>query len=248
MKNNIFILSVCLILLISCQETPKHRPGEYLVHKTATPINVVTQKIDLNWEQAPAVTQFIYPWRTEEVPFTSFKALWDDRYFYFLFQVEDAEIITQIDSSLSDEMQAVNSDRVEIFFKADDQMDPYYSLEMDALGRVLDTEGHNYRKVDFDWDWPQGELSVTSFTEKKGYVVQGSISLLSLRRLGMLREDMILQAGLYRGEYISKGQHETSVKWISWIKPDSKKPDFHIPSSFGLLHLIQKESFGFWSN
>ena len=116
-------------------------------------------------------------------------------------------------------------------------MNPYYALEMDALGRVLDTQGRFYRNIDYDWDWPEGQLILKASIDDTGYWVEGSISFESLRQLGMYKDDQILKAGLYRGEYQTKENEEIETKWISWILPDSPKPDFHIPSSFGILKL-----------
>lgn len=234
-----YIFIIFLFPLLSCSQSPKLQPGELAIQKTSTTIEVDGDGTDPAWQQATTHSNFSYPWREEEAPSTSFKALWDDENFYFLYFAVDDEIITKIDTSLNEEMQAVNSDRVEIFFKSDDKMNPYYALEMDALGRVLDTEGRYYRDVDFDWDWPSGELVVKASKNETGYFVEGSISLESLRNLGMLGDDRVLQAGLYRGEYLTNVQQETKVKWISWIMPDSEKPDFHIPSSFGRLHLVE---------
>ena len=136
------------------------------------------------------------------------------------------------------EKDVVESDRVEIFFKADDKMNPYYALELDALGRVLDTEGKFYRDIDFDWTWPEGHLKVKANTDQEGYTVEGSISFESLRKLGMYKDDKILNAGLYRGEYgTTESSGKVQTKWISWVIPKSEKPDFHIPSSFGVLKL-----------
>lgn len=41
-----------------------------------------------------------------------------------------------------------------------------------------------------------------------------------------------LYLGLFRGEFDSMEWDEKTINWISWIRPTSKKPDFHIPSAF----------------
>ena len=53
----------------------------------------------------------------------------------------------------------------------------------------------------------------------------------------MYKDDNILKAGLYRGEYVTLPNGKIDTKWISWVMPDSEEPDFHIPSSFGILKL-----------
>jgi len=208
----------------------------YDVKKISRAIQLTGYGTDTAWEQTRDVIDFSYPWRNEAPPATSFKARWDDQNLYFLYRATDPKIIAK--TANGGEKDVVNSDRVEIFFKADDKMDPYYSLEMDALGRVLDTEGRYYRKVDFNWQWPAGHLTLKASTDEKGYWVEGAISLSSLRDLGMLQGTK-LKAGLYRGEYLTNTNEETEVRWISWVKPDSETPDFHIPSSFGVLQLVE---------
>ena len=208
----------------------------YHVKKIQEAIEVTGLGTDTHWKEANILTNFTYPWRDETPPSTEFKSLWNESHFYFLYTVEDHEIITP-QRGLG-EQDAVNSDRVEIFFKADDNMDPYYALEMDALGRCLDTEGRYHRNIDYKWNWPKGHFILKASQHDDGYQVEGSITLASLRQLGMYKDDRLLRAGLFRGEYYTKENKEVGIKWISWVIPDSETPDFHIPSSFGLLKLI----------
>jgi len=229
MNWKVSILVVFIGSLFSCASTT------YRVKKIDQPIQITGKGIDKQWTKAKMLTDFSYPWRSEIAPTTTFKALWDDTYLYFLYNATDSEIILHQDST--DELSALHSDRVEIFFKADDKMTPYYALELDALGRILDTEGHYYRDIDFDWDWPRPHLEVKANRYDKGYWVEGAISLASLRQLGMYQNDGLLQVALCRGEYVTSKESTTETKWISWIKPDAKQPDFHIPSTFGVFKL-----------
>lgn len=128
-------------------------PNTYQVQKTKRPIQIDGKGTDEAWEKANELTQFKDYWSTDSSPATSFKALWSETHVYFLFRATDADI--SLKKTGLEEKDAVESDRVEIFFKADDAMNPYYSLEMDALGRVLDTKGEYYRKIDMDWNWPK---------------------------------------------------------------------------------------------
>ena len=208
----------------------------YQVKKIDRPIEISGQGSDPLWKNANNLTDFSYPWRTETAPQTSLKALWTDTHFYFLYRATDPDIILK--ERGMGERDAVESDRVEIFFKADDKMNPYYALEMDALGRVLDTEGRFHRNIDYEWNWPAGQLVLQASRDQEGYFVEGSISFASLRQLGMYKDDQLLKAGLYRGEYVTDDKGDIITKWISWVMPDSETPDFHIPSSFGLLKLV----------
>lgn len=182
------------------------------------------------WQTADILDDFHYPWRDDTPPSTCFRALHADQYFHFLFEVEDEDLIAD---TITDGKRAVlKSDRVEIFFRKDEKMQPYYCLEMDYLGRVLDYEAYFYRKTDFDWNWPEG-FHFRSRLTAKGYTVEGQISKASLIRLGLLQGEQ-LEAGLFRAEF-KNGPSE--VRWISWVHPETPKPDFHVPTSFGVLKL-----------
>ncbi len=189
--------------------------------------------LDGFWAKSPALTSFIYPWEKESPPATIFRALHDTKYFFFRFDVIDTEILVNKDSN--NKLAVLDSDRVEIFFKSDDEMNPYYGLELDPVGRVLDYKAAYYREFDYTWYWDG--IRVRSQYTLNGYRVWGRIPLDSLRGYHLLKTN-IIKAGLFRGKCIAGQDEEISFKWISWIKPDSEVPDFHIPSSFGELKLL----------
>lgn len=209
----------------------------YVVKKIIKPIQITGKGADRQWKKAKELGDFPYPWRKETAPKTEFKALYDETHFYFLYRAMDAEIIQK--SSGLGEKDVVASDRVELFFKGATDDLPYYSLELDALGRILDTEGYFYKEVDFAWTWPTDGLVVKASIDETGYWVEGSISFTSLRTLGLYHDDGILRTGLYRAEYVTQTDGKIRPQWISWIHPDSETPNFHIPSSFGVLELME---------
>ncbi len=225
-------LFICL-LLMSCTETK----GVYEVQKLKTPIQLTGKGADNAWKKATVLTDFSYPWREENAPLTEFRALYTHNHFYFLYRAIDPEIITK--KATLAEKGVVDSDRIELFFKADEDTHPYYSLELDAMGRILDTQAEFGQKVDFDWTWPDNGLVVKSSIDEFGYWVEGSISFASLRQLGIYQGSGILKTGLYRAEYTKGPNGKATPKWISWIHPGTKTPNFHIPSSFGILKLVQ---------
>jgi len=226
-----YLLLLGLFFCLSCSAQTK----TYVVKKTAKDILITGDGTDEDWANANILTGFLHPWEPEGLPATTFRGLWSDTHFYFLYHVEDAEIITP-QSGLG-ELDAVESDRVEIFFKTDNVAEPYYSLEMDALGRCLDSKGIFGGKVDFDWDWPKDDFVLKSKIIDGGYIVEGSVSLASLRDLGIYKGDGVLNAGLYRGEYYHKEADDIAIKWISWVVANPDKPNFHVPGSFGILEL-----------
>jgi hypothetical protein len=193
----------------------------------------------LSWERANELKAFVYPWSPEMPPEITFRALWDKLRFYFRFDVVAPEVLTYVLNN--NKMEVVHSDRVEIFFRSDARLDPYYCLEMDPLGRVLDYRTRFYRQFEYQWQWPgKKQLLVRAAMTESGYWVEGSMSLGSLRKLGLL-ENNRLQAGLYRGQCLRLTGQQAEFKWISWVRPDSERPDFHIPSSFGTIELVTSE-------
>ncbi|NOU59735.1 carbohydrate-binding family 9-like protein [Marinifilum caeruleilacunae] len=208
---------------------------QYQVNKITETLAIKGEARSLFWDKAEVLSDFSLAWNSEHAQATEFRALYNDQHFFFRFDVEDDHVLTFIEQD--HKLEVVDSDRVEIFFRKNDQLKPYYCLEMDARGRVLDYEANYYRDFDYEWNWP-GDLDVKASENSKGYVVEGAISLQSLRNLGILKENKI-EAGLYRGfcTHLPDKNRGAGFKWISWVKPDSAKPDFHIPSSFGVLNL-----------
>lgn len=186
----------------------------------------------LDWQQAVILDDFSLPWNEETPQSTSFRALHDGQYLYFRFEVQDKQLNLYMQNN--HKLEAASSDRVELFFKADDAMQPYYCLEIDFAGRILDYRATFYRQMEYEWQWPDS-IRVETQTCSTGYQVEGQISLFSLQSLGLL-QDSSIQAGIFRADYSKDPLTGTaSPKWISWIDPQTQKPDFHVPSAFGTI-------------
>lgn len=188
------------------------------------------------WNDLPTLESFIFPWQEKTVPATTFQAFHDQTFLYFYFTAKDDEIILK--QSGDEEMDAVASDRVEIFIRSSDETKPYYSFEMDPLGRVFDSKGEFGKYIDQEYDFPSSGLEFHGVVDENGYSVEGRLELQTLHDLGLISQDNILMTGLYRGEYFTDNAGEEKTHWISWVTPDSETPNFHIPSSFGKLKII----------
>jgi len=186
-------------------------------------------KQSLNWDEAILLTGFSYPWSVQIPPAMYIR-------FYFRFDVKTARALSYVLDN--NKMEVLDSDRVEIFFKINDRLDPYFCLELDSLGRTFDYKAGFYRIFDYEWHWPgKDQIRIRSGNTGSGYYVEGSITLISLIELDLLKNNE-LQAGLFRGECLKVRDPQSSFNWISWVKPESDHPDFHIPSSFGLIRLV----------
>jgi len=186
------------------------------------------------WKNAMPLSDFSYPWENDVPPLTTFKALHNTDWLFLLYATTDENINIYVNKNEKEEVNA--SDRVEIFLRADDRLDPYYGLEIDPSGRVMDFRVSYHRKFDWNWTWPREDLRIKSSIQPIGYTVEIAISKRSLSTLGLLKDNRI-EAGLYRGNCVSLTGSDALLKWISWVRPDSETPDFHVPSSFGLLIL-----------
>jgi len=230
-------LSVKILFLFLSPLFAMSQPSKtYVAKKIDKDIEVIGDGSHELWKSANELTDFTYPWESGVAPATKFKALHNSKWLYCLFTVEDSNIHVFVESN--EKREAVFSDRVEIFLRKDSSMNPYYGLELDANGRVYDYQAVLHRKFDNNWSWPKGHLVVKAKRSGNGYCVEVAISKESLSNLGLLTGNR-LEAGLFRADCLElwKKGERFNVKWISWMKPDSPAPDFHIPSAFGVLEL-----------
>lgn len=184
-----------------------------------------------NWDEIETLNDFSSPWVNGIPPETLFKAYYDDSYLYFQFMGAGTKPLVYVTDN--SKMEVNNSERVEIFFRINEKMQPYYCLEMDAHGRVMDFRAKFYKDFEFDWNWPE-PLFIQSNITDEAYTVQGKFSLTALKQLGLLTDSQI-QIGLFRGHCIALEGDNATFEWISWADPKTPEPDFHVPSAFGIL-------------
>ena len=229
----LFYFILMSISILSCtNETTK----TYSVKKLSGEEITLTGKGESpQWKSGTELTDFIYPWEKETPPLTAFKALHSKDWLYCFYKVVDENVLVLVKAN--EKSEVIYSDRVEIFFRKDEKMQPYYGLELDPNGRVYDYEAEFHRKFNPTWTWPAGQLIVKASRTTDGYIVELAVSKESLKQLGLLKGNKI-EAGIFRGECIELIEGaDSKIKWISWVKPNSETPNFHIPSAFGLLVL-----------
>lgn len=212
--------------------------------------------VEKEWLLANPETHFVFPWVDKKAPFTEFRALCDHKYLWFTFRVQDPDVVVL--DKLRDEEDEVFEDRLEMYFSKDDQLKDYYCIEIDSRGRVFDYRGSFYRKLDTKWNWPDVQTAGSSLPD--GYVVEGRIRLSSFKKLGFkeIQPGSKIRFGMYRAEFShdrsGKKVEQTATlhnlgrkvegpppieEWMSWIDPQVKDPDFHIPATFGWLEIGQ---------
>jgi hypothetical protein len=186
-----------------------------------------------DWDKIPSVSDFSLPWNNTPVPVTSFQAFHNGLYLHFRFIAHTDKPLVYVKENLK--LEVTRSERVEIFLRSDPEMKPYYCLEIDPHGRVLDYKADLYRLFDYNWSWPE-KLQIQAIIHPDHYMVCGKLSLAVLNSLKLIRDNR-LEVGLFRGNCKSLNGDKAQMDWISWIKPDAPKPDFHIPSAFGTILL-----------
>ncbi len=208
---------------------------KYAVKRVDTGLlKIEEEERNILWNTANELVDFSSPWNSEKVKKISFRALWDTEFLFFIFKVEDSAIY--IDTTDDTIASINNSDRVELFFRTDRNLDPYYCLEIDPTPRIMDFKARPNKQFDFSWNWPAEDIEVKSSIGKTGFVVEGAISIRSLNQFGLIKSGEI-EAGIYRAKY-NKQENETyEPTWITWVNPATETPNFHIESSFGVLKL-----------
>ena len=209
---------------------------EYQINHTDQLKSLNDAQNEAVWQQAEVLTDFIYPWEKETPPKTDFRALWSDDALYFRFIADDKDI--QLGDNADKDQAVLDSDRVELFFATSPELKPYYTAEMDPKGRTFDAKANYYREVDPSWNWET--LQTVGEMTPNGYVLTGKIDLDEFTRLNLWqdKDKQTLMCAILRGEF-SADEEKQVRKWISWIKPDSVKPDFHIPSAFGTCKFVK---------
>ncbi|WP_027125428.1 carbohydrate-binding family 9-like protein [Gelidibacter mesophilus] len=187
------------------------------------------------WEKAMLLKDFSSPWHHESVENIEFRALYDSENLYVSYKVKDDSL--HIDRSDNSKKSVDNSDRVELFLRSDHHLDPYYCLEMDPLARVQDFIARPNRQFDFKWDWPKDGISLKSQITPTYFCVELALSLKSLIQFELIQPDGSIEAGIYRAKYNQQPNGLFEPTWITWVDPQTDRPDFHIASSFGKLQL-----------
>lgn len=194
-----------------------------------------TSASGLSWTDANLLTDFTFPWEQREAPSTEFRALWDETHLHFRFDCTDEDLVLPDAATAKD--RVLGSDRVEIFLAPDLSLKPYYCLEMSPRGDVLAYEASFYREM--NWDWQCVGLDLSAHIAGNRYTVTGSLPLDTLRALNVLKPGASsFFAGLYRAEFHRRADGTVHSGWMPWVNPQTERPDFHVPASFGVFELL----------
>lgn len=187
------------------------------------------------WNKAEILTDFVSPWENEKFEKIEFKALWDTKNLFFCFTVYDNNVhIDNKDNSID---SIGKSDRVELFFRINKSLDPYYCLEIDPSPRIMDFKAHPDKQFEFEWNWPKKDLTVKSQIDDNKFTVEIAISIASLKKLNLIRNNKI-ETGIFRAKYKEVKNSIFEPTWIAWVNPNTISPNFHTSTAFGNLKLM----------
>ncbi|QTD38978.1 endoxylanase [Polaribacter batillariae] len=209
---------------------------KYQVKKIERGKLIVSGKADsIFWNKAYIINGLLSPWSICDGNKTVFKALWDDDFFFFAFIANDSD--PYIDNTDNSKYSINNSDRIELFFRTNSIMNPYYCLEIDPTPRIMDFKAKPNKNFDFNWNWPKSDIQVKSSKTNTNFIVEGKISIKSLITFNLLIENR-LEVGVYRAKYTLNSNSLYEPNWFTWIDPKTKTPNFHTSSSFGVFILL----------
>lgn len=151
-----FVLCAVTTGLLAKQKL-KFSPEKYVAYRTASPLIIDGKLADESWEKSQWTKIFVdIEGNVMPIPFldTKAKMLWDDRFFYFGFEMEEPHLwatLTQRDTIIYYEND------IEVFIDPDGDTHQYYELEVNALGTEWDLLiSKPYRdpgnSVDNQWD------------------------------------------------------------------------------------------------
>ncbi|QOD62336.1 endoxylanase [Polaribacter haliotis] len=207
----------------------------YIVHKIDNKDIILSGKGNHSiWKKASSITDFSSPWDNNPIKKIEFKAVHNSEKIFFQFKVDDNHVYIHPAEDKNDSIN--NSDRVELFFRSDAFLNPYYCLEIDPLGRIMDFKAKPNKNFDFNWNWPSKDIEVKSEIEANYFIVEIAITLQSLKNLNLLKKGK-LETGIYRAKYNQQKDKSFKPTWIPWIDPNTETPNFHTPTSFGILTL-----------
>ncbi len=223
-----FLISLFILFLMGQVCRPLH-PDTFLINHLTSEIHLDGNIGEMEWNNATTITSLQSPWMPAEQDSTIFRCFCSTKYFNFCFEVIDRSLIIL---DYTDEMTIAEGDRVELFFSSSSKLSPYYCIEMNPHGDILDYKAEHYRKFDYFWNF--SHHNVVGKITSNGYIVEGCIPIPELKTLGIdFKKGFYL--GVFRADFTE--ENENSVIWYSWINPQVKEPDFHIPSAFGKCKL-----------
>ncbi|MDX1301335.1 CBM9 family sugar-binding protein [Photobacterium sp.] len=241
MKKKLTFSSLLLASIVATHVNASDAENTYEINFTQEAPVIDGKGVDKAWEKAVPLTQFTFPWRGDVAPDTEFRAVWDKQAVYFRYVVEDQHLAIGTDP----ERAILDSDRVEIFLAKDPQLSAYYTMEVDPKARVFSAEASydmvkkKRASLDSNWNWPGLETKTSIMNN--GYIIEGKLPLTTISEMGLWQDDKqsLLLCALMRAEFTPQKDGSIDMGWMTWVDPQTAKPNFHNPDTFGFCKLVK---------
>ena len=240
----------CLIvsfvgILLQIAGTQVHDAPRYSVHRASMKIVVDGRAEDADWQAAPDVGSFRFPWWTQgEREPTEAKLLWDEQYLYVLFKCEDAHVWaehTQRDSPV------YRDDCVEVFTAPDPRRpNDYFNFEMNVRRAMLDQhhpEGPGV-KVRQEWNSDGVQIRVTvdgtlndDRDTDRGWILEAAIPLANFSQVAQHTPP---KPGDVWHLNLNRCGGKTNQQYSQWSPSKTELPQFHAPQDFGRVIFVTK--------
>ncbi len=242
MRNTLFFL---VALMVCCSAALADVP-RYTVKRATEKITIDGILNEADWEAAPSVGQFQFPWWTAgDKEQTEVKMLWDDDFLYVAFTCEDKHIWADHYDTNSD---TCLDDCVEIFWNPNPSAgEGYHMFEINCLGNLLSVTNNRKRSIkerdsriipphiaqtirgtvnddsDIDTGWTlEIAIRFDDYTELSGGVTPraGDMWRVALNRCG----------------------GKTNEQYSQWSPSQTPKPSFHVPNDFGKVFFSMEKA------
>jgi cytochrome c oxidase cbb3-type subunit III len=220
----------------------------YDIYRAASRIRIDAKLDEPDWQRAPSVGDFHFPWFKEGArEQTIAKLLWDDENLYVSWYVNDRHIsasVTQRHGPVS------KDDCVEIFLSPNpEKVKNYYTFEINAIGTMLNRARTDWWTGPPTWE-PDGVEYRTSFHDspKKEespqdthWIVEARIPLKNFARDAAStppRDGDQWRLNLQRLGGITNAQSST------WSPLPEGVRSFHTPEAFGVVRFVNRPPQG----
>jgi hypothetical protein len=235
------------IVMMSCTGyTPAiPKPEKYQVHRLTEPMLIDGKWNKPQWQNiAPIEIKNHMGQKPEHRPRTEAKALYDDKYIYVIFCVED-RYVRAVAQEYHGEVWKDSC--VEFFFTPGEDVSlGYFNLEVNCGGTALfhfqKVPWKDYKTVDLE------EMQRLEIAHSMPKIVEPEIAkpttwTIEYRIPLMLLEKYckVVRPGrgaIWRANFYKIADATSHPHYLTWSVVDNPKPDFHRPQSFGILEFM----------
>jgi hypothetical protein len=239
-------LAIPLVVMSCARLTPaKHGPRKYKVHRLASAMPIDGSWDKPQWQKIEAIEIGNYMGKKPaHRPPTQAKVLYDDKYIYVIFRVQDR----YVRAVAQDYHGPVWKDScVEFFFTpGEDPSRGYFNLEVNCGGTALfhyqKAPKKDARPIDVA-DMQQIEIAHSlpkivepEIAEPTTWTIEYRIPLALIEKYCPAARPA--PGVLWRANFYKCGDETSHPHWLTWSVVDRPVPDFHLPQFFGILEFM----------